>query len=158
MKSKSTAEILHFSRQKTDFHLTDRPFEATLLVSSHFKTFLLRSGSEFGRDLMKLAFSQLPVCGTPRFGQLVLFDRPDGSSRQFLSREPVLAPSGKWVPAVRGKNGKISVKNLVLVRKNDREFMSVAKVSSRALRIEADCEVSDICVFAFGIGSFLCSI
>jgi hypothetical protein len=158
IKSKSTTEIIHFSRQKNDFHFGNHTFEAALLVFSQFKTFVLRSGNQFGPELMKLAFSRLPVCGGPRFAQLLLFDTPDGSSRQFLSKEPVLAGDGKWVSALRGANGRMSVKNLVLLSQNNREFMSVSKVSSRALKIEADSELSDLCVFAFGIGSFLCSV
>jgi hypothetical protein len=156
--AKSTTEIIHFARRRTDFHFGNHNFEAALLVYSNFKTFLLRCESQFGADLMKLSFSRLAASGSHRFAELIVFDGAGGPSRQFLSEEPVMGANGRWASGMIARNGKPSVKNMVLLGENRNVFLSVAKIDSSVLRIEADPGLSDLCVFAFGISSFLCSL
>jgi hypothetical protein len=155
---RATTEIVHISRQKEHFHFSSDTFEAALLAGNNFKSFSLRLKSQFGAELIIIRFERAMLDCAPRVVRVMLSGTPDGVPDTLVSRTPMVTPVGIWLLDLKGRLGKRSIKNCILVDRSDHEFMSLMKMKSSEFVIESHPAISELCVFALGIASCLCRV
>jgi hypothetical protein len=158
IKAQATTEIVHISKARADFHFSSDSFEAALLASRGFKAFSLRLRSQFGPELLVIRYRAPLLECAPRVVHVFFTGPPDGIPSELVSKPPVITAVGTWMLDLKGRIGKKSIKNCILIDRNGREFMSVMKMKSKEIVVESHPAISELCVFAVGVSSCLCKL
>jgi hypothetical protein len=158
IKAQATTEIVHISKGGADFHFSSDSFEAALLAGRGFKSFSLRLRSKFGPELAMIRFQAPLLECAPRVVCVSFMEPPDGIPSKLISKPPLITAVGSWMIDLKGRIGKKSIKNCILVDTAGREFMSVMKKKSKEIVVETHPAISELCVFAVGVSSCLCKL
>jgi hypothetical protein len=158
IKAHATTEIVHISKARADFHFSSDRFEAALLAGRGFKAFSLRLRSQFGPELAVIRFQTPLIECAPRVVRVFFMQPPDGIPSELVSKQPLITAVGTWMIDLKGRIGKKSIKNCILVDSAGREFMSVMKMKSKEIVVETHPAISELCVFAVGVSSCLCKL
>lgn len=152
-KVKANDEIVYFA-EGTEMHFKDVPKHTILSHDDHFS---LREGGETGKEIIHISYGLMEdKKNMPRVIQAKLFNKDD-ESELLRSRKPKrIEHFDGWVLNLSGRSGLKSIKNCVMLNKDNKEKIIITKKDKNTLSIEAGPEYSDEIVFTFGVSSFLC--
>lgn len=158
IKTKGSTDTIIITKGKENFHFSSANFEAVILTTRSFTSFSLRLHGKFGPELMNIKYSPPTTDCAPRVVSAFLFSPPDGVEPDLRSKDPVITAAQTWILNLKGRIGKRSIKNCILVDSQKNEIMSVMKTHSSTITIETVPQMSELCVFMLGVSSFLCTI
>lgn len=158
IKTKSSTDTIIITKGKENFHFSSENFEAVILTTRSFTSFSLRLHGKFGPELMNIKYSPPVTDCAPRVVSAFFFSPPAGVEPDLRSKDPVITAAQTWILNLKGRIGKRSIKNCILVDSQKNEIMSVMKTHSSTITIETVPQMSELYVFVVGVSSFLCTI
>jgi hypothetical protein len=132
--------------------------DAVLLVANESQDFSLRKPATENVLTVRIMSPTLPVENARKVTVNFFVERP-GPPAQLVSKNPKLNPDGKVAHDFGGKFAIDSVKNAVLVAKQDGPpLLFIRKAGKDALEIDAWFLYEPLWIFAMGIASFMTKV
>ena len=153
LKSKSTEEMFIF--KGSECHLKATNYDSVLLIGNDNLSFSLRKNNKFGPELCNLKFTIPDHKSKPRQCALHLFGDDLTLPNDIFTR-PFICKNGKFLVRTNKGSALPSIKNCVLVDKDDRDMITILKVQENEMALDAHKDFDPLIVFAVGASSYLC--
>ena len=101
---------------------------------------------QFGREIAGIRFKEYPGNCRPRIMKVRVFFGEETHSLSFHSSEPIRLPTGLWALDLHRIEVIRSVKNAVLIDKDGKTNVIIAKVDSGSLCLDSLERIPDIVV------------
>lgn len=138
----------------SDCHFSEK-HDAIILAGNENLSFSLRQNNKYGPELCSIRFTLPDTKTKPRMCTLHQFGENLNVPSDLYTR-PFIYKGGSYIIRVSSGVAKPSIKNCVLVDKNDKEWIVILKYDKELLTIQASPNYDPIIVFALGVASYMC--
>jgi hypothetical protein len=160
-KLKSDNPGLIFIGTGDSMHFSAGQFAGVLFVQENATNFSVRRDSQYGEELARIAYGRQSTAQNGKCPRLVfvrVFSASAEVPDRLFSRKPSVSCVGNWSLDFGNRTVVTSVKNTILVDKEDVELCAVMKTENDVLRIDSIEAIDPLVVFALGVSSFLCRL
>lgn len=129
-----------------------------VVVEDDTASFAVRRNSESGATVAAITYRRIDVHSPlPRLTEVKLIHNSE-IREVLVNKTPVRNAVGRWTLDFHQKDVVFSVKNAILVDKNQTEIYSMAKVGRDKMVVRTNEVLDTLTLFGIGVSSFLCKL
>jgi len=134
-----------------EIHFSQSAFAGFLLIGNSNSSFSVRKESHYGPEMLSLEILSNRN-GNPRIISASLFNQDSFLPSKLVSLDPIKGPNGHWQLCFFGKPAVPSIKNCVLIGKDDKiPYVIFRRVSETTFEIDAPEVFPSLSLFGLGL-------